>query len=99
MSSSLLRSPSGVVDLFEAAHDAEPDTQRWTLRVLEGARRLFCNDQALVVSGFASDGSPVGELLRQMALPDQGDRYAVPLPAELKQVFGALDPRWVDVFY
>lgn len=84
--------------------------------MLEGAQRLFCNDQALVVSvyaadkervellghaqsGFVSDGSPVGELLKQMGLRDQGDRYGQPLLAELKQVFGALDPRWIDVFY
>lgn len=116
MSSSLLRSPSGVVDLFEAAHDAEPDTQRWTLRVLEGAQRVFRGEQPLAVSVFTagpervdllghaqgavtSDGSAVGELLKEMGLRDHGDRYSVPLSVEAKQAFGELDPRWVDVFY
>lgn len=49
---SLLKSPSGVVDLLEAAHSLEPDPQRWTLRVLEGATRFFRNDLTVVASAF-----------------------------------------------
>lgn len=62
MTTSLLSSPSGVVDLLEAAHSLEPDLQRWTLRVLEGATRLFRPEQTLVASTFSLSGERV-ELL------------------------------------
>jgi DNA-binding CsgD family transcriptional regulator len=49
---SLLRAPSGVVDLLEAAHALEPDPQRWTLRVLDGATRFFRPGQTVIASTF-----------------------------------------------